>query len=125
MKLIDFSFLKLKYLYFDFYLFIINLYLYLRRKDVYNMKIVIDLEKRECIKPISRVEMNVFLELLNFAESGMILLNSDIREIVIKSLEIKKSSFANSLVNLNKNKILIKQSNNIYKINPEIFSLIG
>lgn len=125
MKLIDFSFLKLKYLYFDFYLFIINLYLYLRRKDVYNMKIVIDLEKRECIKPISRVEMNVFLELLNFAESGMILLNSDIREIVIKSLEIKKSSFANSLVNLNKNKILIKQSNNIYKINPEIFSLIA
>lgn len=88
------------------------------------MKIVIDLEKRECIKPISRVEMNVFLELLNFAESGMILLNSDIRETVIKSLEIKKSSFANSLVNLNKNKILIKQSNNIYKINPEIFSLI-
>ena len=125
MKLIDFSFLKLKYLYFDFYLFIINLYLYLRRKDVYNMKIVIDLEKRECIKPISRVEMNVFLELLNFAESGMILLNSDIREIVIKSLEIKKSSFANSLVNLNKIKILIKQSNNIYKKNPEIFSLIG
>lgn len=88
------------------------------------MKVIIDLEKRECIKSISRIEMSVFLELLTFAESDMILLNSDIREAVIKSLEIKKSSLSNSLVNLNKNKILIKQSNNIYKINREIFSLI-
>lgn len=88
----------------------------------------INIEKRHMLNSVSRNEMNVLLELVSMSmkntdKEPIVYLNSDSRENILNSINIKKSSLGNALSMLVKKEVLIKLSSNVYTFNKELFEL--
>ena len=83
--------------------------------------IIINLDKRALFRKLSRVEINILLEILMYENNNLILLSKDIKEEIASNLDIKVQSVSNGLHNIVKQGLVNKVANNIYSLNKEVF----
>ena len=88
--------------------------------------ITISSDKLSILAELTKVEILVLSELFNYVSmkgdyKDIVILNSTIRKSIIEDIQIKASSFNNSLNSLGKKQILERLDTNMYKINKDIF----
>lgn len=88
--------------------------------------VLITLDNFTILSEMTKVEILIMKELFKYlSHSGdykdVVILNSSIRRTIIDELNIKSSSFNNSLNNLCKKNVINRLDTNMYTINQQIF----
>lgn len=88
--------------------------------------VLISLDNFTVLSEMTKIEILIVKKLFKYLSldgeyKDVVILNSAIRKSIIEDLNIKSSSFNNSLNNLCKKNLLNRLDTNMYTINKEIF----